>query len=118
MDTIQKADVRIERHFDNGIDRTVHLVYTKEFSSLFEFRNFLSGYLEPPSTNELVMFLKSESELLGDHTKQSSQDFGWSLMQGDLFDETLMDSYEWGEYRGNSTDEIRIYVNKELIFNW
>ena len=110
-DSIIDKTVKLERHFDDGYG-TVYCI-GRTYMSLPQ----LHGYFEiccgtketlfdTKSEDSLIKFLNSEIE-----SKISWDD--WQQLKCDLND--VMDLPDFGEDAGNNVDDLKIFVNNELI---
>lgn len=123
-DSIIDKTVKLERHFDDGYG-TVYCI-GRTYMSLPQ----LHGYFEiwcgtketlfdTKSEDSLIKFLNSEIDLFNNSDKhyweiesKISWD-DWQQLKCDLND--VMDLPDFGEDAGNNVDDLKIFVNEELI---
>jgi len=125
---MQDKIVRLEHHYDDGYG-TVYCFGQKNMS-LDEFHVYLkqwsknkeSSLFDINSTDSLIKFLNSEIKLYSNTDKDYWEiDSGkiswdnWIELTRNFYEEPLIDYSGWGENAGNNVDELRIFVNGELV---
>lgn len=108
--------VKLERHFDDGYGTTYCLSQT--YMSLAQFHSFLEqkvddSFFDINSEDSLIDFLKEEEKLYNDETGKLHYEEWYALMIE--IPSTGIDTSGFGDDAGNTVDDLKIFVNNELI---
>ena len=115
-DSLIDRTVKLERHFDDGYGTTYCL--SQIHMSLAQFHGFLEGWVDDSffdinSEDSLIDFLKEEEKLYHDETGKLHYEQWYELMVE--IPSTGIDTSGFGDNAGNTVDDLKIFVNNELI---
>jgi hypothetical protein len=116
QDSSTDKTVKLERHFDDGYGTTYCL--SQIHMSLAQFHGFLESWVDDSffdinSEDSLIDFLKEEDNMIYDGTGKLNSEQWYELMVE--IPSTGIDTSGFGDNAGNTVDDLKIFVNNELI---
>ena len=116
--------VKLERHFDDGYG-TVYCIGRK-YMSLPQLHGYFETWCDTKETlfdiksvDSLIKFLNSEIDLFNNSDKdywEINSKISWQHWQDLMCSlDKAMDTTDFGENAGDNVDDLKIFVNEELI---